>query len=288
MSHAEQTPSGAENLRSEDRLDHAVRVAETALIEFEIAVETFRIEVENFSRLHQRRLGPLHHRLEELDALIAEAVAARTGHPDDIRRAWELREQLASMPPVSALFQERQQVRQEDRQEERPRDWQGGEPEAGPAPQPAQPEEPPAKVRPGEEARRLYRDLVRKAHPDLARDDAERDRRGTFLIRVNEAYARGDAAALRELAEAWERDVAGGAPPQNRGEELAARLEWLAHRKELLADAAAALQESAIGAMMRLAPDDPDGLLEEIAADLQRQVTAREAELAALLTDGGR
>ena len=54
--------------RAPDRLEQAVRAAETALIEFEIAVETFRIEVENFSRLHHQRLGPMYARLDELDA----------------------------------------------------------------------------------------------------------------------------------------------------------------------------------------------------------------------------
>lgn len=34
--------------------------------------------------------------------------------------------------------------------------------------------------------------------------------------------------------------------------------------------------------MLRLAPDDPDGLLEDIAAQLRAQVAEREAELAAL------
>ena len=71
-----------------------------------------------------------------------------------------------------------------------------------------------------------------------------------------------------------------------RREELYARLEWLANRKELLADAAAALEDSAIGAMLRMAPEDPDSLLEEVAAELRQKVTAKEAELAAVLADG--
>ena len=41
--------------------------AEHALVEFEIAVETFRVEVDNFARLHHQRLGPVYARLDELD-----------------------------------------------------------------------------------------------------------------------------------------------------------------------------------------------------------------------------
>src|ERR1044072_1433790 len=44
------------------RLERAVRAAEQALIEYEIAVDTFRIEVENFSRLHHQKLGPMYTR----------------------------------------------------------------------------------------------------------------------------------------------------------------------------------------------------------------------------------
>lgn len=73
--------------RPEARLERAVRAAEQALIEFEIAVETFRVEVENFSRLHHQKLGPMYTRLDELDALIAEAKASRSGDPEDLRRA---------------------------------------------------------------------------------------------------------------------------------------------------------------------------------------------------------
>ncbi|GLW16952.1 hypothetical protein Stsp01_36950 [Streptomyces sp. NBRC 13847] len=250
------------------RLAKAVLAAEQALIEFEIAVETFRVEVENFSRLHHQRLGPMYARLDELDAQIAEAVAARTGAPEDIRKAQEARASVLPMPEVEELFH----------------GWMGPDglfPEAQ-AMLTEQSVQPPQKVRPSEEARKVYRDLVRKAHPDLAREDAERARRDEFIVRVNAAYARGDEALLRELAREWEE----GPVPEERlseSEELYARLEWLAERKELLAAAAAELEESAIGAMIKMAPEDPDALLEEIAEKLLADVSEREAYLAQLV-----
>ncbi|WP_254705439.1 hypothetical protein [Streptomyces vilmorinianum] len=259
--------AGAE--RPEARLEKAVRVAEQALIEFEIAVETFRVEVDNFSRLHHQKLGPMYTRLDELDALIAEARAARTGDPEDLRRAQEARAIVMPMPGVEELFH----------------DWidsDGLSPEAA-AMLTEQPVQPPKRVRPGEEARKLYRELVRQAHPDLAREEDERKRREEFITRVNAAYARGDAAKLRELSAEW---AAGPVPEQERlseSEELYARLEWLSQRKELLTLVARELEESAIGAMLRMAPDDPDQLLEEIAEQLLAQVSEREAELATLV-----
>ncbi|WP_225100291.1 hypothetical protein [Streptomyces sp. CoH27] len=258
--------------RPEERLEQAVRAAEQALIEYEIAVETFRVEVENFSRLHEQRLGPLYARIEELDAEIAQAKAARTGDPEDIRRAEEARAQVLPIPGVEELLH----------------GWMDGHglfPEAA-AMLTDQAVRPPERVRPSEEARKLYRELARKAHPDLAQEEEEQQRREEFLTRVNAAYARGDEALLRELAEEW---AAGPVPPERRpsaAEELYARLEWLAQRKELLTLVARELEEGAIAGMLRLAPDDPDGLLEEIAGRLRDDIAQREAELAGLLGQG--
>ncbi|MEU5631115.1 J domain-containing protein [Streptomyces rishiriensis] len=263
------TTPEAEQPRPEARLEQAVRAAEQALIEFEIAVETFRVEVENFSRLHHQKLGPMYARLDELEAQIAEARAARTGDPEDQRRAAEARARVLPMPGVEELFH----------------GWMDGEglfPEAA-AMLTDQSVRPPERVRPSEEARKLYRELARKAHPDLAQEDDERARREEFITRVNAAYARGDAVLLRELAEEW---AAGPAPAERTpspSEELYARLEWLAQRKEMLTLVARELEDSAIGSMLRMAPDDPDRLLDEIADKLLADVSAREAELAELV-----
>jgi hypothetical protein len=266
---AAQSPGDA--ARPEARLERAVRAAEQALIEYEIAVETFRVEVENFSRLHEQKLGPLYARLEELDARILEARAARSGDAEDRRRAEEARARLAPIPGVEELLH-------------------GWMDDSGLFPEAVamltdQAVRPPQRVRPSEEARKLYRELARKAHPDLAQEEKERERREEFITRVNAAYARGDEAELRELAEEWAKGPELKRVP-SRAEELYARLEWLAQRKELLALLAKELEESAIGHMLQLAPDDPDGLLDEIGQQLVTQVTERERELAALLADG--
>jgi hypothetical protein len=267
----EQVTPEDEAARPEARLERAVRAAEQALIEYEIAVETFRVEVENFSRLHEQKLGPLYARLEELDARILQARAARSGDPEDHRRAEEARARLAPIPGVEELLH-------------------GWMDDSGLFPEAVamltdQAVRPPQRVRPSEEARKLYRDLARKAHPDLAQEEKERQRREEFITRVNAAYARGDEAELRELAEEWAKGPELKLGP-SRAEELYARLEWLAQRKELLALLAKELEDSAIGHMLQLAPDDPDRLLDEIGQQLLTQVGERETELAALLGDG--
>jgi hypothetical protein len=46
----------------------------------------------------------------------------------------------------------------------------------------------------------LYRELAKRAHPDLALDEADRAARGAWMADINAAYARTDLVALRELS----------------------------------------------------------------------------------------
>lgn len=64
-------------------------------------------------------------------------------------------------------------------------------------PQAAQPQ-----TDPGTEADilRLYRDLARRVHPDLARTEEERRRRSELMLRINVAYRDRDLLALQSLA----------------------------------------------------------------------------------------
>ncbi|MDR3079439.1 MAG: hypothetical protein LBV60_00665 [Streptomyces sp.] len=253
---------------STERLERAVRAAETALIEYEIALESFRIEVDNFSRLHHQRLGPLYSRLDELDAQIAEAEAALSGDPEDLRKAEELRGLVQPMPEVEELFGGYL-------------DGEGLVPEAA-AMLTGQSAVPPPRVRPSAAARKLYRELARKAHPDLADTDTERERRSAFITRVNQAYAAGDEEALTRLTAEWDAGPQAGPMNLGEGDELYARLEWLQERRELLQRVAVKLEESAIGQMLKMAPDDPDRLLEEVAEELLARVSEKEARLAEL------
>lgn len=52
--------------------------------------------------------------------------------------------------------------------------------------------------------RRLFRDVAKAIHPDLARDAITRDRRHTLMVEANRAYALGDEERLRRILHAWE------------------------------------------------------------------------------------
>lgn len=53
--------------------------------------------------------------------------------------------------------------------------------------------------------RKLFRDVAKAIHPDLADDDEARDRRHALMIEANRAYALGDEEQLRAILQAWER-----------------------------------------------------------------------------------
>lgn len=52
--------------------------------------------------------------------------------------------------------------------------------------------------------RRLFRDVAKTIHPDLADDDEERERRHKLMIEANRAYAQGDEERLRWILQMWE------------------------------------------------------------------------------------
>jgi predicted nucleotidyltransferase len=52
--------------------------------------------------------------------------------------------------------------------------------------------------------RKLFRDVAKTIHPDLARDELARDRRHALMIEANRAYALGDEEQLRWILNAWE------------------------------------------------------------------------------------
>lgn len=53
--------------------------------------------------------------------------------------------------------------------------------------------------------RKLFRDVAKAVHPDLAADAQARDRRHALMIEANRAYALGDEERLRSILQAWER-----------------------------------------------------------------------------------
>ncbi|GAA1952045.1 hypothetical protein GCM10009838_03980 [Catenulispora subtropica] len=260
-------------------LEDAVVVAETNLLDTQVAVETLRAELDQFTRLHQIQLGPLYSRLDELDALTAETEAAMTGDPEAIRRAVEARAKVAGEDPL--LF---------------PADDAAGDAEDGDADAPRPPREesaangtdaaadPDAPVRPSKTAQRLYRELARRSHPDLVQDPTEIARRSAFITRVNAAYEKDDLAGLQKLSEEWSLAASGPAPDAPQREMwLRNRLIWLRAKQAELSLERQTLMENPMADVLAAYQYDSLTALRSISEQLYTAIQERETLLNALI-----
>jgi hypothetical protein len=87
------------------------------------------------------------------------------------------------------------------------------------------------------ELRRLYRELAKRFHPDLATEPAERERREEIMLRINAAFRDRDLAGLRRLAGETERD-----DPAFAERSLADKLAWAMREAERLDGVVAELE----------------------------------------------
>ena len=158
-----------------------------------------------------------------------------------------------------------------------------------------EPEDPPPGSRSWEEVSRpfrpsggthikaLYRQLCRRFHPDLTQDPEERARRTQTMAAVNAAYAARDLAELETLAEKVEQSrwIETGTPEQ-RLAGLREKLRKLQQRLEEVQDEIRELIDSPAAQMsldVRLARRHGKDLLAEMAAQLEKELTRKRAEL---------
>ncbi|MEZ0106399.1 hypothetical protein ABH920_000380 [Catenulispora sp. EB89] len=260
-------------------LEDAVVVAETALLDTQVAVESLRAELDQFTRLHQIQLGPLYGRLDELDALTAETEAAMTGDPEAIRRAVEARARVDGEDPMlfaaanAGLLDDEEEGSEQSETPRRPRE----EP-AAPKPDPDTP------VRPSKTAQRLYRELARRSHPDLVQDPTEIARRHAFITRVNAAYEKDDLPGLQKLSEEWSLTSSGPAKDNPQREMwLRGRLIWLRAKQAELALERQTLMENPMADVLAAYQYDSLTALRSISEQLYTAIAEREALLNALI-----
>ncbi|MGE0459763.1 MAG: hypothetical protein AB7Q16_00180 [Vicinamibacterales bacterium] len=115
--------------------------------------------------------------------------------------------------------------------------------EAPPGPMP----EPPSRYT-SDAARKLFRDVAKAVHPDLARDELARDRRHALMIEANRAYALGDEQRLRWILQAWESspEAVQGTDPEAARLRLVRRITQIEEQLRAHADHLAALQDSSL------------------------------------------
>lgn len=137
------------------------------------------------------------------------------------------------------------------------------------------------------ELRQLYRQLARRFHPDLALDDAERERRTQLMMTINAAYALGDLARLQQIALEPDPSPAGAQTDEQLAASLARELERCRLRLAEIANELRALEHHESAQLLRRverAAAAGRDLLDELAADLRQRISEKMVERDVLQT----
>jgi hypothetical protein len=145
-------------------------------------------------------------------------------------------------------------------------------------------EEPERRAVVSDEAKRLFRQLARLIHPDLAGDTRERERRTNLMVAANDAYEQGDVAALERMLADWH-----ASPEAVTGRGTAAELERTLRRiaqvqagMARIDEELAELEASAMGWLRRRvekAAREGWDLLAHMVHELDRQISEAQLEL---------
>ncbi len=135
--------------------------------------------------------------------------------------------------------------------------------------------------------RKLFRDVAKAIHPDLARDADTRDRRHSLMIEANRAYALGDEEQLRGILQAWERspDAIQGSDPEASRLRLVRRIAQIEEQLEMLAGGLAAVQDSPMWQLKTMVDDEAakgKDLVKDMVRRLKRDILVATNRLDAL------
>jgi hypothetical protein len=235
-----------------------LRVLSRQLLERERDLAAFRGELHAFETTYRKALGSRYARLDELAERLDETAEpvpdpAGPGPEDD---------GPAERYPGQGL--------------PGGQNWAWGEREPD--------KEPERRAVVNEDAKRLFRQLARLIHPDLAADPQERERRTNLMVAANDAYEQGDVAALERLLEDWQ-----ASPEAVTGSGAAAELERTLRRiaqveasMRRIDEELAELEASAMGWLRRRvekAAREGWDLLAHMVRELDRQIGEAQLEL---------
>jgi hypothetical protein len=235
-----------------------LQVLSAQLLEGERGLANFRSELHAFETTYRKALGSRYARLDELAELLDE-----TAEPvvDDAEPGPE-EDGPAGRYPGQGL--------------PGGQNWAWGEREPD--------KEPERRAVVDEDARRLFRQLARLIHPDLAGDPQERERRTNLMVAANDAYEQGDVAALERLLQDWH-----ASPEAVTGRGAAAELERTLRRiaqveagMRRIDEELAELEASAMGWLRRRvekAAREGWDLLAHMVRELDRQIGDAQLEL---------
>jgi hypothetical protein len=136
--------------------------------------------------------------------------------------------------------------------------------------------------------RKLFRDVAKAIHPDLACDDDTRDRRHSLMIEANRAYALGDEEQLRSILRTWENspEAVPASDPAAARMRLVRRIAQIEQQLAAYDDEAAAMRMSPLGQLKTMV-DEASARGKDLIADnvrrLKRDIVAARNRLDAML-----
>ncbi len=226
---------------------------QTLLAQRELDLTTLQVELHAFERRYFRVVGI---RYAEVEAQIADLLSRASPHNQDMRmRAAEARGRANESAHESKMVQET----------------------AGHA----------EKFKPSDALKKLYREVAKSIHPDLATDNDDRARRQRFMAEANKAYEEGNEIRLREILREWE-----SSPDAIKGDGVAAELirviRKIAQVQARLKTIEATVDDLQASDMYRLkdevesAEAEERDLLAEMASRLDRQIADARKRLVGL------
>jgi hypothetical protein len=126
-------------------------------------------------------------------------------------------------------------------------------------------------------ARKLFRDVAKAIHPDLAHNEDTRGRRHALMVEANRAYAMGDEEQLRSILQAWERspEAVQGSDPEAIRLRLVRRIAQIEEELEMVGQDLAELKDSPLGklkAMVDEAAATGKDLVRDMIGRLKRDI----------------
>ena len=140
---------------------------------------------------------------------------------------------------------------------------------------------------PSAELKRLFRDVAKCVHPDLADDAGDLERRTRFMAEANRAYAVGDTEALQRILDEYQHG-AEAVEGEGIGVDLIRIIRQISlarTRLSVVEQEMAALQQSEIALLKKQAENSEQkgkDLLSELAAAAQEQIDLARKEYEAL------
>ena len=136
---------------------------------------------------------------------------------------------------------------------------------------------------PSPELKRLYREIAKRIHPDLAKDAADLERRTRLMAEANRSYEAGDAEALRRILDEYQ-DGADAVEGEGIGAELIRVIRQISQAKARVAaieQELATLRQSEIAKLKKQAEERERAggdLLVELAATVREQIERKKKQ----------